>query len=139
VRPGEAIANGINRPEVVAAITAVFADYEAALCRHDVDALNGYFWNSPATLRYGIGEHSLGIAAIVTYRAMAAAVHPGRQLQNTVITTFGMDTASVATEFTAPDTSLIGRQTQVWIRFADGWKIIAAHVSAIEPEKLVRY
>jgi hypothetical protein len=66
-------------------------------------------------------------------------VHPGRQLQNTVITTFGMDTASVATEFTAPDTSLIGRQTQVWIRFADGWKIIAAHVSAIEPEKLVRY
>ena len=52
---------------------------------------------------------------------------------NTVINSVGADVAVVSTEFTAPNTSKVGRQTQTWVRFATGWKIVAAHVSQIEP------
>jgi hypothetical protein len=34
-------------------------------------------------------------------------------------------------EFVRSDTSLRGFQTQAWVRFAEGWKIVAAHVSMI--------
>jgi len=26
----------------------------------------------------------------------------------------------------------VGRQMQTWVRFSDGWKIVAAHVSTID-------
>jgi hypothetical protein len=28
----------------------------------------------------------------------------------------------------------VGRQMQTWIRFAEGWRIVAAHVSMIEAD-----
>jgi hypothetical protein len=30
----------------------------------------------------------------------------------------------------------IGRQTQTWVRFAEGWKVINAHVSTVDPNAL---
>jgi hypothetical protein len=66
-------------------------------------------------------------------RAALPRVHTGRRLTNTVINSVGANVAIVSTEFTAPDTTKIGRQTQTWVRFATGWKIVAAHVSQIEP------
>ena len=141
VRPaiGAEPASEINRPEVVAELYAAFTAYEDALRRHDIAALNGYFWNSAATVRYGIAEHSVGANAIHAYRDAAPAVHPQRQLRNLVITTFGTSSGSISTEFTAPDTPLLGRQSQTWIRFDAGWKIVAAHVSVVEPHKLTYY
>jgi len=129
----------INDPDVVAEVRQTFERYEAALLRSDIAALNAFFWNSPDTVRYGIAEHAWGIDAIRTYRSGAPAVHPGRQLHGTVIATFGRDAASVSTEFRAPDTSLIGRQTQTWIRFDEGWRIVAAHVSMVDPAILTVY
>ncbi len=132
-------ATAVNQPEVVAEISRVFAAYETALRLHDVAALNASFWNHPSTVRYGIGEHSLGYDGIAAYRSTATPVHPDRELHGVIITTFGSDVASVCCEFTAPDSRLRGRQSQTWVRFVDGWKIVAAHVSTVEPEKLNRF
>lgn len=128
----------VNLPEVHAELRAVFERYEAALLRNDVPALNAFFWAHPQTVRYGVVEHSLGIAAVRAARAAMAAVPTGRQLHNTVITTFGRDCGSVCTEFHNPGSALIGRQTQTWVRF-DDWCIVAAHVSTVEPAALTRF
>jgi extradiol dioxygenase family protein len=50
-----------------------------------------------------------------------------------VITSYGRDTAVASTLFyrdTMP--GKVGRQMQTWVRFAEGWKIVAAHVSIID-------
>jgi hypothetical protein len=132
-------AQDINRPEIVAEVTAVFAAYEEALVRNDVARLNELFWEHPQTVRYGIAEHAVGSAAVHASRAALAPVHPQRRRQRTVITTFGHDTASVCTEFTAPDSDRIGRQTQMWVRMPEGWRIVAAHVSLVAAKDLTRY
>jgi hypothetical protein len=37
----------------------------------------------------------------------------------------------VSTLFGYPRGQAEGRQTQTWVRFAEGWRIIAAHVSEV--------
>lgn len=126
-------ASRMNRPEVVAEVSAVFQRYEAALLANDVRALNEYFWSSRETVRFGLAEHGFGSQSIAAQRAQLVPVHPRRQLGKVVITVLGDDVASVAAEFTAPDSPRIGRQTQIWARFAEGWRIVCAHVSTVEP------
>lgn len=123
----------IDDPETLASLAQVFARYEAALLAHDVAALNAFFWNDARTLRYGIAEHSEGHAAIAAYRCQAPPVDPRRQLRSTRITTFGRYAGSACTEFIVPGRAALGRQTQTWVRFAEGWRIVAAHVSEVEP------
>jgi len=123
----------LNLPDVLAEVTAAFTDYESALLAHDVAALNDFFWASPAVLRYGITEHSHGIEALRQYRAQASPVNPERRLLRTQIETFGESCAVANTEFTAPDSSLIGRQSQTWIKMDGRWLIVSAHVSMIDP------
>lgn len=129
----------INRAEVLAEVRAAFERYEAALRAHDHAALDRYFWDDARVLRYGTAEHAQGTTAVRRSRAAMTPVHPERELRNTLITTFGTDSASVCTEFTAPGSALLGRQTQTWVRFGDGWKIVAAHVSLVEPQTIRRY
>lgn len=126
--------DSINRPEVLASLRAAFDAYEAALLRHDVAALDAFFDDDPQTVRYGVAELGYGIEAIRRYRASAAPVHPQRSLRNVVIRSFGDDSGSACCEFLAPDTALIGRQTQTWVRIAGSWRIVAAHVSLLDPE-----
>jgi hypothetical protein len=76
-----------------------------------------------------VNELQYGADAIAEWRAVAFPLPPGRVVGPTVISTFGADVACVSTEFRNPGGSMIGRQTQTWIRFPDGWKIVAAHVS----------
>jgi len=61
-------------------------------------------------------------------------VPASRKLHRTVVTTFGSDYATVSTEFTDHTSDRIGRQMQTWVRFADGWRIAAAHVSMIDAD-----
>jgi ketosteroid isomerase-like protein len=126
----------LNRAAVVREVHAAFEQYERDLRRHDVAALNNWFLARPDTVRFGITEHNYGAAAIAAWRQQAAPVHAARRILRVVITTFGDDTASVCAEFAAPDSPLRGRQTQTWLRHASGWKIIAAHVSLIDPQLL---
>ena len=47
--------------------------------------------------------------------------------------TYGRDLAIAATLFErdgAP--GQVGRRTQTWVRFPEGWRIVAAHVSVID-------
>jgi Protein of unknown function (DUF3225) len=121
----------INRPEIVAEVRAAFECYEAALAANDVATLNALFWKAPQTLRYGTGENLYGHDAIVSFRT--ARVPPGdRTLANTVLTTFGNDFATANTEYRRPGNPRLGRQSQTWLRLAEGWRIVAAHVSFME-------
>ena len=123
----------INLPEVVAEVTAHFQRYETALVTNDITTLNALFWNSPLTLRYGPTENLYGHAAIAGFRAARSPVGLMRKTARTAITTYGRDTAVASTLFyrdSAP--GRVGRQMQTWVRFPEGWRIVAAHVSIID-------
>ena len=122
----------INLPEVLAEMTAVFERYEDALVHNKVEVLDELFWNSPATIRYGAAENLIGYAAIQAFRAARPAVGLARRLSNTVITTYGRDTATAMTEFHRDGSTRIGRQSQTWVRLPEGWRVVAAHVSLID-------
>jgi hypothetical protein len=122
----------VNLPEVLAEMTAVFARYEDALVNNKVDVLDELFWHSPHTVRYGVAENLIGIDAIRAFRIARAATGLARRLSNTVITTYGRDFATAMTEFHRDGSSRHGRQSQTWVRLADGWRVVAAHVSLID-------
>lgn len=121
----------INLPAVVAEVNAAFARYEAALVTNDVDVLDELFWDSPHTLRYGATENLYGFEAIQAFRAARPAQGLARDLQHTVITTYGNDFATANTEFRRPGSSKSGRQSQTWMRTPLGWRVVAAHVSLL--------
>lgn len=123
----------INLPEVMAEVQAAFVRYEDALVHNRVEVLDELFWDSPQTVRYGIGENLLGIEAIRAFRLARPSAGLERRLSNTVITTFGRDLATAMTEFHRAGSARIGRQSQTWVRFAHGWRVVAAHVSLMSP------
>jgi hypothetical protein len=123
----------INLPDVVADVTAAFARYEDALVTNRIDVLDELFWPSPATVRYGAGENLVGIDAIRAFRAGRPSAGLARTLAATVITTFGRDFATAMTEFRREGSAAVGRQSQTWVRFAAGWRVVAAHVSYLAP------
>ena len=123
----------INLPAVKAEVEAAFARYETALMANDAEALQSLFWDSPRTIRYGIGENLYGYEAIGAFRAARSPVGLARTISQTVITTYGNDFATASTLFhreTSP--GKVGRQMQTWARTRDGWRVVAAHVSVID-------
>ena len=121
----------INSPEIHAEVSAVFARYEAALVGNDVAVLDELFWPSEFTIRYGTAEQLRGIEAIRAFRLARPAVGLARSLAHTVITTFGRDFATAMTEFHRSGQATLGRQSQTWVRMAEGWRVVAAHVSVL--------
>ena len=123
----------IDDPAVKAEVEAAFAAYEAALVANDVPTLEALFRDDPRTIRYGIGENLYGMDAIRAFRRARSPVGLERTLGQTVITTYGRDSATAMTLFTrASAPNRIGRQSQTWVRFPDGWRVVAAHVSVID-------
>ena len=123
----------IDLPDVLAEVTAQFARYEKALVTNDVAVLDELFRDDPRTLRYGIGENLYGYDEVTAFRAARSPVGLMRRTARTVITAYGRDAAVASTLFyrdTAP--GKVGRQMQTWIRFPEGWRIVAAHVSIID-------
>jgi len=123
----------INLPDILAEMTAVFARYEDALVTNQVDVLDELFWDSQLTVRYGAAENLVGIEAIRAFRLARPAIGLARTLANTVITTYGRDFATAMTEFHRDGSAQVGRQSQTWVRMAGGWRVVAAHVSVIDP------
>ena len=122
----------INLADVKAEVEAAFAEYEKALISNDVETLDRLFLDSPNTIRYGAGENLYGYAEIAAFRAARPSVGLERSLERTVITTYGRDMATAWTMFRRPSLpGKIGRQSQVWMRTPDGWRVVAAHVSVI--------
>jgi hypothetical protein len=117
----------IDIPEVLAEVEKAFARYERALVTNDIAELDALFWKSPHTLRYGATENLYGYDEIAAFRARRPATNLARELQKTVITTYGRDFATANAEFKR--STGMGRQSQVWLRTDDGWRVVAAHVS----------
>jgi hypothetical protein len=126
----------VDLPEVVAEVRAEFERYEKALVTNDVAALDKFFRDDPRTIRYGVNENLYGFAEIAAFRSARVPVALGRKLSRTVITAYGRDFAVAATLYERPSApGRIGRQMQTWVKFPDGWHIVAAHVSLMEEKK----
>lgn len=123
----------IDIPEVLAEVEAAFRRYEAALVGNDVAVLDAIFHDDARTIRYGTDENLYGYAEIAAFRAARPSAGLARTLARTMITTYGRDFAVASTLYHRPSSGAgrIGRQMQTWVRFTDGWKVVAAHVSVI--------
>jgi hypothetical protein len=119
----------VNDLGAVASVRAAFEQYEAALLANDVDALDGFMWQDPRVVRVGLDDRQDGFAAISAFRRSQAGQTPPRVLRDTAIVTFDDRTAVITTTFVPTDGSPEGRQSQTWVRMAEGWRIVAAHVS----------
>lgn len=123
----------IDHPEVMAEVRAAFDRYEQALVSNDVAVLDELFRDDPRTVRYGAGGNLYGYDEIRAFRAARSPVALGRRLMKTVITTYGRDFAVASTLYERPSApGRIGRQMQTWVRFPEGWRVVAAHVSLMQ-------
>ncbi len=123
----------LDTEATVAAVRDCFERYNAALDRGDVEALNGFFWNSPSTIRFGSTETLFGYEAIAAFRARTwKGTTGGRIIETVVVTAFGPDMATTNALIRSADGS-VSRQSQTWVNLPEGWRIVAAHVSAGPP------
>ena len=123
----------IDIPAVVAEVKAQFDRYERALVSNDVAVLDEIFHKDARTIRYGSAENLYGHQEIKAFRKARSSAGLSRTLQRTVITTYGQDFAVAATLYERPsEPGQVGRQMQTWVRFSDGWRVVAAHVSVMQ-------
>ena len=123
----------IDSPEVVAEVKAAFERYEQALVSNDVPTLAEIFHNDPRTVRYGASESLYGYAEIAAFRRSRSPIGLARTLSRTVISSYGPDYGVASTLYhRASVPGKIGRQMQTWVRFPEGWRVVAAHVSLID-------
>jgi len=126
-----------NIPDVVAEVRELFERYEEALIDKNVDVLDATFWNSPYTIRWAANEHGYGFDEIHAQRVRRPPGPGTKEARRRLeILTLGRDIATVNLEFKVRGKDQIGRQTQTWVRFPAGWKVINAHVSVIEADAL---
>ncbi|HEY2203392.1 MAG TPA: AtzH-like domain-containing protein [Pseudonocardia sp.] len=124
----------LDRADVVTGVLTAFDRYERALVDGDVAVLTELFWDDPRCLRYGVADRQRGAAELAAWRRENPSVPPGRRLAGTRVLTVGERTAVVSTLFGYPGGRAEGRQSQVWVRFPAGWRIVAAHVSEVPGE-----
>jgi hypothetical protein len=123
----------VNDPETLAELQALYSRYEEALVANDVETLSAMFWASPLAVRFGAGENLYGVEEIDAFRKSRPAVHLARRIVRLDIVTFGRDFGSVTLEFERKTAAglVYGRQTQVWVRLEEGWRVVSAHVSRL--------
>lgn len=118
----------INLDSVHAELTALFQAYETALMNNDLATLDQFFWQNTLTVRFGTNENLYGIEAIRAFRKARSSLNFKRILRHSQIITYGQDFATTTTEFIGED-MLWGRQSQTWVRFPEGWRVVSAHIS----------
>ncbi len=123
----------VNDPATVAELAALYPRYEAALVNNDVATLTAMFWDSPYAIRLGAGENLYGTDEIEAFRRSRPAVNLARRQVRLEIVTFGKDFGSITLEFERDTANGVvrGRQSQVWVRLPEGWRIVSAHVSTL--------
>ena len=119
----------INDPAIVAELATLYPQYEQALVSNDVDALVRMFWTGPQVMRFGVTENLYGPEELEAFRKSRNSAGLARTVTRLDITTFGRDFASITLEFERGTTR--GRQSQVWVRLPEGWRIVQAHVSLL--------
>jgi hypothetical protein len=123
----------INDPETVAELRELYPRYEQALVSNDVDTLIDMFWASPHVSRFGPTESLYGISEIEAFRKARSPLNLARTITRLEIVAFGKDFASITVAFERQVESRLtkGRQSQTWVRFPEGWRIVFAHVSIL--------
>jgi len=123
----------INDPEIIAELQALYPKYEAALMANDAATLTQMFWASPYAMRFGVTENLYGIEEIEAFRKSRPPTNLARIVRRLDVVTFGRDLGCVTLEFerTANGKIISGRQSQVWVRLPEGWRIVSAHVSVL--------
>ncbi|AFY53987.1 Protein of unknown function (DUF3225) [Rivularia sp. PCC 7116] len=123
--------NTVNEPALVAELTKLYMKYEAALCSNNTDVLDGFFWDSADVVRFGLNENQYGAEDIRAFRNSRPGFKLEREIINLKVVTFGEDSAAVTLEFRrlVNGEERFGRQSQMWQRFSEGWKVVSAHVS----------
>jgi ketosteroid isomerase-like protein len=112
-------------------VGALSEAYEAALLRNDVQAMNEAFWTSPNVLRFGIEDMQVGSDEVVLWRQRATPVSAQRRLLTKTVLAIAPGVVAVDLTFRDGDRPMIGRQSQIWARQPEGWRIVRAHVSVI--------
>ena len=123
----------INDPEVVAELADLYPRYEQALVSNDVDTLVAMFWAGPQVMRFGVTENLYGPEELESFRKARPAANLARTVTRLDIVAFGRDFASITLEFERATSAgtVRGRQSQVWVRLPEGWRIVQAHVSLL--------
>ena len=123
----------INEPEVIAELRALYLRYEEALVSNDVDTLMAMFWTGPEVMRFGVTENLYGPEELAAFRKGRSAANLVRTITRLDVVSFGHDLASITLEFERSSASgtVRGRQSQVWVRLPEGWRIVSAHVSLL--------
>jgi hypothetical protein len=124
----------INDPATVAELAELYPRYETALVTNDVETLTAMFWHSPEVMRFGVTENLYGFEELEAFRKSRPSAGLARTVKRLDIVAFGSDYGSITLEFERPGkdgTIIRGRQSQVWVRLTEGWRIVAAHVSLL--------
>lgn len=123
----------INDPEVIAELEALYPQYEEALVTNDVEKLVAMFWDGQQVMRFGVTENLYGPEELEAFRKARPAANLARTVKRLDIASFGTDFASITLEFerSAGLRTVRGRQSQIWVRFPQGWRIVQAHVSLL--------
>ena len=123
----------VNLPEVLAELRDLYPRYEQALVTNDVETLLALFWASPHVMRFGATENLYGEEELEAFRKSRPAANLARTVKRLDIVSFGRDFATITLEFerNTPKSLMRGRQSQVWVRLAEGWRVVSAHVSLL--------
>jgi hypothetical protein len=125
----------INEPEVIAELSALYGRYEQALVSNDVDTLVAMFWQGARVMRFGVTENLYGPTELEAFRKARPGTNLARTITRLDVVSFGLDFGSITLEFERNSASglIRGRQSQVWVRMPEGWRIAQAHVSLLPP------
>jgi hypothetical protein len=119
----------VNRPDVLAEVQDAFERYERAFQQNNLEVLDALFLDDERVVRFGVAEDNYGIDELRAWRAAQPTDDLLRTVTRTTITTFGETAATAFVEFRRDVSGVEGRQSQTWARTANGWKVVAAHVS----------
>jgi hypothetical protein len=87
-------------------------------------------------MRFGVTENLYGPEELESFRKGRPAANLARTVKRLGIVTFGRDFGSITLEFERNTaTGMVhGRQSQVWARLPQGWRVVQAHVSLLPPQ-----
>ena len=119
----------VNAADALVELNDAFDRYEDALIHNKVDVLDELFWDDALTLRFGARENLFGARQIQAFRASRPSVGLSRTIVERHIVTFGLAMGVANITFVRSGEPRIGRQSQTWVKFADGWRVVSAHVS----------
>ncbi|WP_326773156.1 amidase [Streptomyces sp. NBC_01445] len=118
--------DGANHSDLLEA----FWSYEQALAANDLAGLDHWFLDAPDTVRAEGSMVLSGHAAISDFRRGRSGGAPARTVERVHEVRIAEDVAVLTAETLRAGGSR-GMQTQVWRLTGEGWRIAAAHVSAV--------